>query len=120
VFAVAAIAFALGWLIAACARRNCHRLTPRSNSNAAAVDKLAEIEKTFACCERSTAPEQQVVSATRPETLKHSMCRQGDLDLKEKAVENMVRPIARRWKNEQQVRLMEQERKSLRRLAQTP
>src|SRR4030067_531927 len=116
VFAVAAIAFALGWLIA---RLRAQKLiteltTTLELERRQAVDKLAEIEKTFALLS-SEALRQNSKSFLQlaQETLKqfHVQAR-GDLDLKEKAVESMVRPIREALeKTEQQVRLMEKERK---------
>jgi len=116
VFAVAAIAFALGWLIA---RLRAQKLvteltTTLELERRQAVDKLAEIEKTFAMLS-SEALRQNSKSFLQlaQETLKQFHVQaKGDLDLKEKAVENMVRPIREALeKTEQQVRLMEQERK---------
>jgi DNA recombination protein RmuC len=116
VIAVAAIAFALGWLIA---RLRAQKLiteltTTLELERRQASDKLAEIEKTFAMLS-SEALRQNSKSFLQlaQETLKQFHVQaKGDLDLKEKAVENMVRPIREALeKTEQQVRLMEKERK---------
>jgi len=116
VFAVAAIAFALGWLIA---RLRAQRLitelsTTLELERRQAMDKLAEVEKTFALLS-SEALRQNSKSFLQlaQESLKQFHVQaKGDLDLKEKAVENMVRPIREALeKTEQQVRLMEKERK---------
>ena len=96
-FAVAAIAFALGWLIA---RLRAQKLitelsTTLELERRQAEDKLAEIEKTFAMLS-SEALRQNSKSFLQlaQETLKQFHVQaKGDLDLKEKAVENMVRPI---------------------------
>jgi len=112
----AAIAGALGWLIA---RLRAQKLiteltTTLELERRQAADKLAEIEKTFAMLS-SEALRQNSKSFLQlaQETLKQFHVQaKGDLDLKEKAVENMVRPIREALeKTEQQVRLMEQERK---------
>jgi DNA recombination protein RmuC len=112
----AAIAGALGWLIA---RLRAQKLiteltTTLELERRQAVDKLAEVEKTFAMLS-SEALRQNSKSFLQlaQETLKQFHVQaKGDLDLKEKAVENMVRPIREALeKTEQQVRLMEQERK---------
>lgn len=116
VFTVAAIAFALGWLIA---RLRAQRLiteltTTLELERRQAMDKLAEVEKTFALLS-SEALRQNSKSFLQlaQESLKQFHVQaKGDLDLKEKAVENMVRPIREALeKTEQQVRLMEKERK---------
>ncbi|MEK7303518.1 MAG: DNA recombination protein RmuC, partial [Pseudomonadota bacterium] len=115
-FTVAAIAGALGWFIA---RLRAQRLiteltTTLELERRQAVDKLAEIEKTFAMLS-SEALRQNSKSFLQlaQESLKQFHVQaKGDLDLKEKAVENMVRPIREALeKTEQQVRLMEKERK---------
>jgi len=111
-----AIAGALGWLIA---RLRAQKLiteltTTLELERRQAADKLAEIEKTFAMLS-SEALRQNSKSFLQlaQETLKQFHVQaKGDLDLKEKAVENMVRPIREALeKTEQQVRLMEKERK---------
>jgi DNA recombination protein RmuC len=112
----AAIAGALGWLIARVrAQKLITELTTTLElERRQAVDKLAEVEKTFAMLS-SEALRQNSKSFLQlaQETLKQFHVQaKGDLDLKEKAVENMVRPIREALeKTEQQVRLMEQERK---------
>jgi DNA recombination protein RmuC len=116
VFAVAAITFVLGWLLA---RLRAQKLiselsTTLELERRQAADKLAEVEKTFAMLS-SEALRQNSKSFLQlaQETLKQfHLQAKGDLDLKEKAVESMVRPIREALeKTEQQVRLMEKERK---------
>jgi DNA recombination protein RmuC len=112
----AAIAGALGWLIA---RLRAQKLiteltTTLELERRQAVDKLAEIEKTFAMLSgEALRQNSKSFLQLAQETLKQFHVQaKGDLDLKEKAVENMVRPIREALeKTEQQVRLMEQERK---------
>jgi len=115
-FAVAAIAFALGWLIA---RLRAQKLvteltTTLELERRQAENRLAEVEKTFAMLS-SEALRQNSNSFLQlaQESLKQFHVQaKGDLDLKEKSVENMVRPIREALeKTEQQVRLMEKERK---------
>jgi DNA recombination protein RmuC len=116
VFAVAAIAFALGWLIA---RLRAQKLiteltTTLELERRQAANKLAEVEKTFAMLSgEALRQNSKTFLQLAQETLKQFHVQaKGDLDLKEKAVENMVRPIREALeKTEQQVRLMEQERK---------
>ena len=112
----AAIAGALGWLIA---RLRAQKLiteltTTLELERRQALDKLAEVEKTFALLS-SEALRQNSKSFLQlaQESLKQFHVQaKGDLDLKEKAVENLVRPIREALeKTEQQVRLMEKERK---------
>lgn len=112
----AAIAGALGWLIA---RLRAQRLiteltTTLELERHQAENKLAEVEKTFALLS-SEALRQNSKSFLQlaQESLKQFHVQaKGDLDLKEKSVENMVRPIREALeKTEQQVRLMEKERK---------
>ena len=112
----AAIAGALGWLIA---RLRAQRLiteltTTLELERHQAENRLAEVEKTFALLS-SEALRQNSKSFLQlaQESLKQFHVQaKGDLDLKEKSVENMVRPIREALeKTEQQVRLMEKERK---------
>jgi DNA recombination protein RmuC len=115
-FVTAVIAGALGWLIARlrAQKRITELTTTLELERRQAVDKLAELEKTFAMLS-SEALRQNSKSFLQlaQETLKQFHVQaKGDLDLKEKAVENMVRPIREALeKTEQQVRLMEKERK---------
>jgi len=112
----AVIAGAIGWLIA---RLRAQKLiteltTTLELERRQAVDRLAEVEKTFAMLS-SEALRQNSKSFLQlaQESLKQFHVQaKGDLDLKEKSVENMVRPIREALeKTEQQVRLMEKERK---------
>lgn len=112
----ATVAGALGWLVA---RLRAQKLitelsTTLELERRQAQDKLAEIEKTFALLSNEALRQNnKTFLQLAQETLKqfHVQAR-GDLDLKEKAVENLVRPIREALeKTEQQVRLMEKERK---------
>jgi len=115
-FAVAAIAFALGWLIARLRAQTLvtELTTTLDIERRQAENRLAEVEKTFAMLS-SEALRQNSNSFLQlaQESLKQFHVQaKGDLDLKEKSVENMVRPIREALeKTEQQVRLMEKERK---------
>ena len=116
VFIVAALGFALGWLIA---RLRAQKLvteltTTLELERRQAADKLAEVEKTFAMLSSEALRQNsQTFLQLAQETLKQFHVQaKGDLDQKEKAVESMVRPIREALeKTEQQVRLMEKERK---------
>ena len=115
-FSVAVIAAALGWLVA---RLRAQKLiselsTTLELERRQAAAKLAEVEKTFALLSNEALRQNsKTFLQLAQETLKQFHVQaKGDLDLKEKAVENMVRPIREALeKTEQQVRLMEKERK---------
>ncbi len=112
----AVIAGVLGWLIARLrAQKQISELsTTLELERRQAADKLAEIEKTFALLSgEALRQNNKTFLQLAQETLKQFHVQaKGDLDLKEKAVENMVRPIREALeKTEQQVRLMEKERK---------
>src|SRR4030067_1159969 len=106
VFAVAAVAFALGWLIA---RLRAQKLitaltTTLELERRQAENRLAEVEKTFALLS-SEALRQNSKSFLQlaQESLKQFHVQaKGNLDLKEKSVENMVRPIREALEETQQ------------------
>jgi DNA recombination protein RmuC len=112
----AAVAGALGWLIARL--RSQKLITELSTTleleRRRAADKLAEVEKTFALLSSEALRQNsKTFLQLAQETLKQFHVQaKGDLEQKEKAVENMVKPIREALeKTEQQVRLMENERK---------
>ena len=112
----AAVAGALGWLLA---RLRAQKLitelsTTLEFERRRAADKLAEIEKTFALLSSEALRQNsKTFLQLAQESLKQFHVQaKGDLEQKEKAVENMVKPIREALeKTEQQVRLMENERK---------
>jgi len=112
----AAVAGALGWLIA---RLRAQKLiselsTTLELERRQAAAKLAEVEKTFALLSSEALRQNsKTFLQLAQETLKQFHVQaKGDLEQKEKAVENMVKPIREALeKTEQQVRLMENERK---------
>ncbi len=115
-FAVAAIAGALGWLMA---RLRAQKLiteltTTLELERRQAENRLAEVEKTFAVLsgEALRQNSKSFLQLAQESLKQFHVQAKGDLDLKEKSVENMVRPIREALeKTEQQVRLMEKERK---------
>ena len=112
----AVVAGALGWLLA---RLRAQKLitelsTTLEFERRRAADKLAEIEKTFALLSSEALRQNsKTFLQLAQESLKQFHVQaKGDLEQKEKAVENMVKPIREALeKTEQQVRLMENERK---------
>ncbi|MDH3371708.1 MAG: DNA recombination protein RmuC, partial [Gammaproteobacteria bacterium] len=80
----------------------------------AAQEKLAGLEQTFvALSHRALQENNQAFLQLAQETLKsfHVQAK-GDLEMKEKAVENLIKPVREALeKTEQQIRLMEHERK---------
>ena len=112
----AAVAGALGWLIA---RLRAQKLitelsTTLELERRQAAAKLAEVEKTFALLSSEALRQNsKTFLQLAQESLKQFHVQaKGDLEQKEKAVENMVKPIREALeKTEQQVRLMENERK---------
>ena len=112
----AAVAGALGWLLA---RLRAQKLitelsTTLELERRQAANKLAEIERTFAMLSSEALRQNsKTFLQLAQETLKQFHVQaKGDLEQKEKAVENMVKPIREALeKTEQQVRLMENERK---------
>ena len=115
-FTVAAIAGARGWFIARLRAATHYRTSPpRLNSNAARRwTSSPKSRKPSPCCpaKRCARTANRFCSSPRKSLKQFHVQAKGDLDLKEKAVENMVRPIREALeKTEQQVRLMEKERK---------
>jgi DNA recombination protein RmuC len=113
---IAVIAGTLGWLFARLrAQRIITELTTTLElERRQAVNKLAEVEKTFALLsgEALRQNSQSFLQLAQESLKQFHVQAKGDLDLKEKSVENMVRPIREALeKTEQQVRLMEKERK---------
>jgi len=112
----AAVAGALGWLLA---RLRAQKLitelsTTLELERRQAANKLAEIERTFAMLSSEALRQNsKTFLQLAQESLKQFHVQaKGDLEQKEKAVENMVKPIREALeKTEQQVRLMENERK---------
>jgi len=116
VLAVAAIGFALGWLIAKLRadRRIAELATTLELERRQAADRVAEVEKTIAALSSDALRENSKTFLTlAQETLKQFHVQaKGDLEQKEKAVEGLVKPIREALeKTGEQVRLMEKERK---------
>ena len=115
-FTVAAIAAALGWLVA---RLRAQKLiselsTTLEFERRQAAEKLSEVEKTFALLSSEALRQNsKTFLQLAQESLKQFHIQaKGELEQKEKSVENMVKPIREALeKTEQQVRLMEKERK---------
>jgi DNA recombination protein RmuC len=113
---VAIVAATLGWISAKFHYQK--RLTELGTTldleRKAAVEKLAAMDKTFTALSSQALKENnEAFLRLATETLKqfHVQAR-GDLEQREKAVENLVKPIKEALdKTEQQVRLMELERK---------
>ena len=110
------LAIALGWFIAHL--RTQKRLTELTTTleleRKAAQEKLAGLEQTFvALSTRALKENNQAFLQLAQETLKQFHVQaKGDLELKEKAVENLIKPVREALeKTEQQIRLMENERK---------
>lgn len=110
------LAAALGWFVAHL--RTQKRLTELATTleleRKAAQEKLAGLEQTFvALSHRALQENNQAFLQLAQETLKsfHVQAK-GDLEMKEKAVENLIKPVREALeKTEQQIRLMEHERK---------
>jgi DNA recombination protein RmuC len=114
--AVAALAGALGWLAARarCQRHITELETTLKLERAASNERLAEVEKTFvALSQQALQSNSQTFLQLAQETLQRFQVQaKGELDQKEKAVENMVKPIREALeKAEQQIRSMENERR---------
>ena len=110
------LAGALGWFIAHL--RTQKRLTELATTleleRKAALEKLAGLEQNFiALSSRALKENNASFLQLAQETLKQFHVQaKGDLDLKEKAVENLIKPVREALeKTEQQMRLMENERK---------
>jgi DNA recombination protein RmuC len=110
------LAGALGWLIAHLRdqKRLAELTTTLELERKAAQEKLAGLEQTFtALSSRALKENNASFLQLAQETLKQFHVQaKGDLDLKEKAVENLIKPVREALeKTEQQMRLMENERK---------
>ena len=110
------LAGALGWFIAYL--RTQKRLTELATTleleRKAAQEKLAGLEQTFvALSNRALQENNTAFLQLAQESLKQFHVQpKGDLELKEKAVENLIKPVREALeKTEQQIRLMENERK---------
>ncbi len=113
---IAAVAGGLGWLIARLhSQRKITQLeTTLHIERQTAAEQLAEVEKTFAVLSNEALrSNSQTFLQLAQETLKRFQVHaKGELEQKERAVENLVKPIRETLeKAEQQMRLMENERK---------
>ena len=113
---IAAVAGSLGWLIARLhSQRKITQLeTTLHIERQTAAEQLAEVEKTFAVLSNEALrTNSQTFLQLAQETLKRFQVHaKGELEQKERAVENLVKPIRETLeKTEQQMRLMENERK---------
>ncbi len=113
---VVLLAGALGWFVAHL--RTQKRLTELATTleleRKAAQEKLAGLEQTFvALSSRALQENNRAFLQLAQETLKQFHVQaKGDLEMKEKAVENLIKPVREALeKTEQQIRLMEHERK---------
>jgi DNA recombination protein RmuC len=110
------LAAALGWFVAhlRAQRRLTELATTLEWERKAAQEKLAGLEQTFvALSHRALQENNQAFLQLAQETLKsfHVQAK-GDLEMKEKAVENLIKPVREALeKTEQQIRLMEHDRK---------
>lgn len=116
IFLIAAVAGGLGWLIARLhSQRKITQLeTTLHIERQTAAEQLAEVEKTFAVLSsEALRSNSQTFLQLAQETLKRFQVHaKGELEQKEKAMENLVKPIRETLdKAEQQIRLMENERK---------
>ncbi len=110
------LAGALGWIIAhlRTQKRVTELATTLELERKAAQEKLAGLEQTFvALSHRALKENNTAFLQLAQETLKQFHVQaKGDLELKEKAVENLIKPVREALeKTEQQIRLMENERK---------
>ncbi|MBI3546212.1 MAG: DNA recombination protein RmuC [Gammaproteobacteria bacterium] len=110
------LAFGLGWLAAQWRQQK--KITELSVTleleRKAAQEKLAGLEQTFsALSSRALKENNQTFLQLAQESLKQFHVQaKNDLELKEKAVENLIKPVREALdKTEQQIRLMEHERK---------
>ncbi len=113
---IAAVAGGLGWLIARLhSQRKITQLeTTLQIERQAAAERLTEVEKTFAVLSNEALrSNSQTFLQLAQETLKRFQVHaKGELEQKERAVEHLVKPIRETLeKAEQQIRLMENERK---------
>jgi DNA recombination protein RmuC len=116
VIAVAALAATAGWLAARV--RSQRRITQLETTldleRAAAGEKLAELEKTFSALSQQAlqSNSQSFLQLAEQSLQRFQVQAKGELEQKEKAVENMVKPIREALeKAEQQIRAMENERR---------
>jgi len=110
------LAGALGWIIAhlRTQKRVTELATTLELERKAAQEKLAGLEQTFAALSNRALKENNTAFLQlAQESLKQFHVQaKGDLELKEKAVENLIKPVREALeKTEQQIRLMENERK---------
>jgi DNA recombination protein RmuC len=110
------LAAALGWIIAhlRTQKRVTELATTLELERKAAQEKLAGLEQTFvALSNRALKENNTAFLQLAQESLKQFHVQaKGDLELKEKAVENLIKPVREALeKTEQQIRLMENERK---------
>jgi DNA recombination protein RmuC len=110
------LAGALGWFIARlrCQNRLTELTTTLELERKAAQEKLAGLEQTFvALSNRALKENNTAFLQLAQESLKQFHVQaKGDLELKEKAVENLIKPVREALeKTEQQIRLMENDRK---------
>jgi DNA recombination protein RmuC len=110
------LAAALGWLVARLRhqKRLAELATTLEMERRAAQEKLTGLEQTFAALSHRALQENNAAFLQlAQETLKQFHVQaKGDLELKEKAVENLIKPVREALeKTEHQIRLMEQERK---------
>ena len=113
---IAAVAGGLGWLIARLhSQRKITQLeTTLQIERQTAAEQLAAVEKTFAVLSNEALrSNSQTFLQLAQETLKRFQVHaKGELEQKERAVEHLVKPIRETLeKAEQQIRLMENERK---------
>jgi flagellar biosynthesis chaperone FliJ len=113
---IAAVAGGLGWLIARLhSQRKITQLeTTLQIERQAAAERLTEVEKTFAVLSNEALrSNSQTFLQLAQETLERFQVHaKGELEQKERAVEHLVKPIRETLeKTEQQIRLMENERK---------
>jgi DNA recombination protein RmuC len=110
------LAGALGWFIShlRAQKRLTELATTLEFERRAAQEKLTGLEQTFvALSNRALQENNAAFLQLAQETLKQFHVQaKGDLELKEKAVENLIKPVREALeKTEQQIRLMEHERK---------
>jgi DNA recombination protein RmuC len=113
---VVLLAGALGWFVAQlrAQKRLTELATTLELERQAAQEKLASLEQNFiALSHRALKENNQAFLQLAQESLKQFHVQaKGDLEMKEKAVENLIKPVREALeKAEQQIRLMENERK---------
>ena len=110
------LAGGLGWFVAQLRtqKRLAELATTLELERKAAQEKLADLEQNFiALSQRALKENNAAFLQLAQESLKQFHVQaKGDLELKEKAVENLIKPVREALeKTEQQIRLMEHERK---------